>query len=167
MKKITFILLALIGGTSFAQDGPASASGTADVNAVIVSPIEINDGTALNFGTINGTATGGDVTVSNGGNRTFSNSDMEITSATAITAASFNITAADTYSYSISIPDTVLKGSGTDDMAVTFTHSRIGAAKRVGDGTAQELLVGGTLTVNDGQTSGEYTGSVKVTVAYE
>lgn len=164
MKKITFILFALLAGTTFTQ--AQSDSGTADVNAVIVSPIQIEDGTALNFGTINGSATGGDVTVTNGGNRSFTNTDMDITSATTITAASFDITASDTYSYSINIPATTLTGAG-DAMNVTFTHSRVGAAKRIGDGAAQELLVGGTLTVNDAQAAGVYQGEVEVTVAYE
>jgi len=158
------MLCALIAGTTFTQ--AQSDSGTADVNAVIVSPIAIADGTALNFGTINGSATGGDVTVTNGGNRSFTNADMDITSATTITAATFDITAADTYSYSISIPDTKLTGAGTD-MDVTFTHSRKGSTLRVGDGLAQELRVGGTLTVNDAQAEGDYEGTVTVTVAYE
>lgn len=165
MKKNTFVLFALIAGTTFAQ--AQTDSGTADVNAVIVSPIQITDGTALNFGTINGSATGGDVTVNTAGNRSFTNSDMDITSATPITAASFDITASNTYSYSISIPDTQLSGTGGVDMDVTFTHNRRSAAKRIGDGTAQELLVGGTLTVNDAQVAGDYTGTVTVTVAYE
>ena len=163
MKKITFILFALIAGTTLAQ---TTADGTATVNAEIVSPITIANGTALNFGTINGTPIGGDVSVSFSGNRTFSNSDMQITSATAITAAAFSITAADTYIYSISIPDILLTGSG-DAMNVTFVHNRNSAARRTGDNTGQILNVGGTLTVNDAQAAGSYDGTVTVTVAYE
>ncbi len=49
MKKITFILLALISGTAFAQN---SADGTATVNAVIVqSNYYISKQGVLNFGT--------------------------------------------------------------------------------------------------------------------
>ena len=166
MKKITFILFALIAGTTFAQD---SDDATATVNAEIVSPISIEDGTALNFGTINGTGTGGTVSVTTSGIRSFSNSDMAITTATAITAAKFDITAADTYLYSISIPDIDLAPtSGTgDDMAVTFEHSRTAIADRTGSGSVQELNVGGTLTVNNAQEAGSYDGTVTVTVAYE
>ncbi|WP_051119746.1 DUF4402 domain-containing protein [Gillisia sp. CAL575] len=163
MKKITFILFALIAGTTFAQDAASAV-----VNAAIVSPITIVKVGDLNFGTINGTATGGNVTVTNGGNRSFANDDMVITSATPITAAIFNITAASSYSYSISIPPSTLAGgSGGDPMNVTFTHSREGSTKRIGDGLEQELRVGGTLVVNNAQKVGAYTGTVEVTVAYE
>ncbi len=156
-------MFALIAGTTFAQ---TSADGTATVNAEIVSPITIANGTALNFGTINGTPTGGDVSVSFTGNRTFSNSDMQITSADAITAAAFSIKAADSYIYSISIPGITLTGGG-DPMAVTFVHNRNATSRRTGDGTGQILNVGGTLTVNDAQAAGSYAGTVTVTVAYE
>lgn len=163
MKKITFILLALISGTAFAQE---SASGTADVNVEIVSPITISNGTALNFGTINGTSTGGKVRIANDGTRTFSNTDMQITSPSPVTAAIFSITAAKDYYYSISIPATKLTGDG-DSMNVSFTHDRVDVEARKGNGTAQQLSVGGLLTVNDSQNAGAYTGNVEVTVAYE
>jgi len=160
MKKITLFAFLAVSGISFAQ-----SEGTADVNAEIVSPIEINDGTALNFGSINGTGIGGDVTVKPNGNRLFTNTDMEVTSATTVTAGQFSITAGNGVSYDISIPSTVLTGAGTD-MNLVFAHDRIGAAKRIGTGAAQELNVGGTLTVNDAQTAGAYEGTVTVTVNY-
>ncbi|SDR80056.1 DUF4402 domain-containing protein [Gramella sp. MAR_2010_147] len=160
MKKITLLALLAVTGISFAQ-----TDGTADVNAEIVSPIEINDGTALNFGSINGTATGGDVTVKTDGNRVFGNTDMEITSTTTVTAAQFSITAGNGVSYDISIPSTVLTGAGTD-MNLVFAHDRTGPAERIGSGAAQELNVGGTLTVNDAQAAGAYEGTVTVTVNY-
>ncbi len=169
MKKITFILLALIAGTGFGQtDG--SASGTATVNAEIVTPIAIADGTDLNFGSIVA-AEGGNVRVNTEGTRTFSNPDMNVTTATTISAASFNVIAADTYSYSISIPSINLvdaAGVGVD-MPVSFTQDLEGETdgNATGTGSAQELLVGGLLTVAAGQTEGEYTGTVTVTVAYE
>lgn len=166
MKKITFILLALISGTAFAQEASAI------VNAEIVSPLEIVSSEDLNFGTINGTSTGGDVTVALTGQRTFDNPDMEVSSSTPVGVAIFSITAADGYVYSIDIPDAVLTGggaTGTDglNMPVTFIHNRNSAARRTGDGVAQDLRVGGTLTVNDGQVAGAYAGEVTVTVSYE
>jgi len=166
MKKITFILLALISGTAFAQD----ASATATVNAEIVTPIEITEGTDLNFGSIVA-AGGGNVRVNTAGTRTFSNNDMDVATATTISAASFNVTAADQYSYSISIPSIVLTDVAGDgaDMPVSFTHLVNGQSdgNATGSGIAQELLVGGLLTVASGQTEGVYDGEVTVTVAYE
>jgi hypothetical protein len=48
MKKITFILFALIAGTSFAQNSRLKLK--ALVNAEIVSPITIEKAIDLNFG---------------------------------------------------------------------------------------------------------------------
>ncbi|WP_081211290.1 DUF4402 domain-containing protein [Salegentibacter sediminis] len=166
MKKITFILLALITGTAFAQNA-AEASGTADVFAEIVTPIEITDGSDLNFGSIVA-AEGGAVRVNTEGARSFSNTNMEVVSANAITAASFSVTAADQYSYSISIPSIVLTGAG-NDMPVSFTHDLEGETDgtATGSGLPQTLKVGGLLTVASGQTADTYEGTVTVTVAYE
>lgn len=163
MKKLTFILLAFITGGVFAQDD----SGTADVFAEIVTPIEITDGTDLNFGSIVA-AEGGNVRVNAAGTRTFSNNNMEVISVEPITAASFDITAAEQYTYSISIPSIVLTGAGTD-MPVSFTQDLDGETDgtATGSGAVQTLKVGGLLTVASGQTAGTYEGLVTVTVAYE
>jgi len=168
MKKITFILFALIAGTTFAQDG--TASGTATVNAEIVTPITIADGTTLDFGSIVA-AEGGKVRVNTDGTRSFSNNNMKVITANVITAATFVVTAADLYSYSISIPSIVLTdvaGVGAD-MPVSFTQDLTGETdgNATGTGAAQTLKVGGLLTVAAGQTEGDYTADVKVTVAYE
>ncbi|HSM62882.1 MAG TPA: DUF4402 domain-containing protein, partial [Gillisia sp.] len=61
MKKITFILFALIAGTTFAQN---TANDAAITTAEIVSPLSITKNRALNFGRIiGGTAGGGTVTI--------------------------------------------------------------------------------------------------------
>lgn len=166
MKKITFILFALFAGTTFGQNA-AEASGTADINAEIVSPIEITDGTPLNFGSIVA-AEGGNVRVNTEGVRTFSNPNMEVISSSTITAASFTVKAANNFSYTISIPSTVLTGPG-NDMAISFTHDLDGETDgtAVGNGGDQTLKVGGLLTVANGQAAGSYEGDVSVTVAYE
>ena len=162
MKKITFILFALIAGTGFAQGTSDEDSGIATVNAEIVSPISIEDGSDLDFGRIIGNEDGGTVTVSTAGARTGDNDLLDPTNEGQ--AASFDITAADTYNYSIAIPDITLTGDG-DNMAVNFDSS-LGNAS-VGEGAVQTLNVGGDLTVNASQAEGAYTGEVTVTVAYE
>jgi len=166
MKKFTFILLALISGTAFAQSA-AEAKGTADVFAEIVTPIQIDNGSALNFGSIVA-AEGGNVRVNTEGTRSFSNNNMEVVSAATVAAASFDVTAANNYSYNINIPSIVLTGAG-NDMPVSFTQA-VGAetdGTATGSGAAQTLKVGGLLTVASGQTAGTYEGEVTVTVAYE
>lgn len=163
MKKFTFILLAFISGSAFAQNS-AEASGTANVNAEIVSPIEITDGSALDFGRIIGNAAGGIVTVSDAGVRTSDNTDL-LAPSTTVQAASFKVTAADGYNYKITIPNVDLTGAG-DNMTVSFDSS-LGFTNIVGTGVEQDLNVGGDLTVNTNQAEGDYAGTVTVTVSYE
>jgi hypothetical protein len=164
MKKITFILFALFSGTTFAQD-----NATATVNAEIVTPIIItSDGSALNFGSIVA-AEGGKVRVNTAGTRTFSNTNMEVITATTTTAATFDVTAADTYSYSISIPSIDLIDVDSNLMPVSFTQDLEGETDgtATGSGVPQTLLVGGLLTVAAAQPANKYEGTVKVTVVYE
>jgi spore coat protein U-like protein len=160
MKKITFILFALIAGTTFAQ----TEEGTADVNAEIVSPISIAEGTPLNFGKIIGAVTGGDVTISNDGTTRTIDASMDVPSS-AFSSAAFEVTASNLYSYSITIDDSTIT-DGSNPMDVTFTHDKLATAN-VGNGTAQTVNVGGTLTVGNNQPSGLYEGTVTVQVAYE
>lgn len=166
MKKVTFFLFALATSVSFAQ-----ATATATVNAEIVSPISITDGSALNFGSINGIATGGKVRVNTEGTRTFSNPDMEMATATSPTAAAFGVTAAEGYVYNIFIPATTLTGAdNSEEMTISFVHDLDGSPSDgtgTGTGASQELRVGGLLDVADNQAADEYTGTVSVTVAYQ
>ena len=135
MKKITFILLALISGTVFAQDG-AEATGTANVNAEIVSPISINSTSELDFGRIIGNSAGGSVEIETDGTRTADNDDL-LDPTNEGQVGTFEVTAAEGYSYSITIPATTLTGDG-DPMDVTFDNN-LGDSSS-GTGAVQNLL---------------------------
>lgn len=162
MKKVAFVILSLIFSTT--AFGQKTADGTATGQAEIVKPIGItnNGGTVLDFGKLiaptgaSGTAT---ITAAAIPSRSVTNLDVL---GTTITNAVFQITASANNSYSVTIPDIVLTGTGTD-MGLTPISSLL-ASGNYGD---QTLYVGGTLTVNDGQTEGDYTGTITVTVAYE
>jgi spore coat protein U-like protein len=168
MKKITFILFALIAGTAFGQD----ASGTATVNAHIVEIITIEGINDLNFGNMVA-STGGKVRVHTDNNRTFSNPDMKVANTGVVGAASFNIKAADNFSYSISIPSIQLlpavDGAPGTPMDISFFWDMNGTTDGsiMGNGEDQVLYVGGLLDVASGQDAGDYNGTVTVTVAYE
>lgn len=182
MKKITFILLGLISGTVFAQN---SASGSADVQAFIVQPLTISpDGGMLSFGDINKTADGGDVTVQPGAStRDITEADMQITSSTPISSASFNISGAADFTYNISVPSVTLSPSGDgatgepmklrpifkldENDAVTAAVDGTASQSNSGTGSDQTLTLGGILTVNGNQDIGAYEGEVNVTVKYE
>ena len=160
MKKITFILFALIAGTSFAQEGNA----TSVVNAEIISPIQITSTGPLEFGKLAAPTADTDIIVNTTGVRT---AVTGVTLAgTPTTAASFNITAANTFAYNITLTPTdldIFAGGGTI-MPLVLTSS-LGTSS-TGTGSAQALTVGGTLTVNASQPVGVYDGQVEVTVNY-
>ena len=173
MKKITFILFALITGTTFAQvtQNAATATTTAPVNAEIVSPIKIANVNPLDFGRIIGNTAGGTVSIaaSAAGTRTaLVNTDLLAGTGNTPSAASFDITAASGYSYSVDLSASTANLSGTgDNMPISFNHNLLAAANPGGGATATVLYVGGDLTVNGGQLEGAYTGEVSVTVTYE
>jgi spore coat protein U-like protein len=162
MKKITFILFALIAGTTFAQDADA----TANVDALIVQPIQIKVEDNMNFGSIVSDGTLGTVVLS-------ANSDgfADATSTASLvestrSAALFLVKAANTYGYSIALPTSVSLINGTKSMSLSDFNSSLGLTS-VGTGSDQLLYVGGTLEVAADQAEGAYAGDVKVTVAYE
>ncbi|WP_282018796.1 DUF4402 domain-containing protein [Salegentibacter mishustinae] len=159
MKKITFILLALISGTAFAQN---TAEQTAETFAEIVEPLKIEQSRNLNFGRIiGGSAGGGTVSIASDdtGARTIDD-DLKAPGGT-ISSAKFTITASG-YSYTISMEDDDLTSDGLTTM--TFVPKNNLGEDSSGD---QTLYVGGDLTVGTNQESGNYTGTVKVTVSYE
>ena len=160
MKKITFILFALITGTTFAQNGTANETATA--TADVVSVISIVKDFDLNFGKVI-TGTAGTVIIGQDGTRSTSSTADYVTS-TATKAAKFTITAEQGYTYSIGLVNTTLTGAG-DPMSFTLDPS-LSAAGNAGN-VDKELFIGGTLTVASTQAVGAYAGEVVVTVAYE
>ncbi|PKD17108.1 hypothetical protein APR41_06650 [Salegentibacter salinarum] len=163
MKKITFTLLvALIFGNAFAQDAE-TATATANAAADIVSPIGISSQQDLNFGKVANNEAG---TVVVATDSDFSTSTLSQIGSTTPTAASFNVTAADGFSYSITLPGSVDLSNGTDDITVDeFKHDAEG--RTTGTGSAQTVGVGATLNVASAQATGNYTGTFDVTVTYE
>jgi len=162
MKKITFILFALITGTTFAQPNNGTDNAKATATADVVSVIKIVKDVDLNFGKII-TGTAGDVVIATTGTRT---GTADIVTSTTTTAAKFSITAEQDYTYSMGIAGTDLTGpSGSNDIGVTYNPT-LSASGNTG-GTDTELLIGGTLTVVATQAVGAYAGEVVVTVAYE
>lgn len=168
MKKITFILLAFLSINALAQE----STGTTQVNAHIVEVIDVEAVTPLNFGNMVA-STGGKVRVNVEGNRSFSNTNMEILNAGTVSAAEFNVNAAQNFSYSVSIPGIQLTPVDTDSentpMDVSFFWDINGTTSGLvtGTGENQTLIVGGLLDVASGQGSGDYQGTVEVTVSYE
>jgi hypothetical protein len=163
MKKITFILLALITGTTFAQD---TASDNATVSAGIVSVITISNEAGLNFGKVISDATGGTVIIAPDDARTGTAQFVTVATSNP-SAASFTVNAADNYTYNVTYNMSGVLTSGANTMVVdTFTND-LGTDSRLGTGGDETMTVGATLTVGANQAVGPYLGTLNVQVAYE
>ncbi len=162
MKKITFILFALIAGTTFAQT-TAEAIASAD----IVSPLTITKAADFNFGKVSN-VTGGTVTI-DPDNSLNASSDAVFIGSNTLTAASFTVTATDTYAYTVNLGGDITLtnqavGNGGETMLVTdLNHNS--TEEGVLSGT-ETFGVGGTLTVAAGQIPGHYEGTMTVGVSY-
>lgn len=168
MKKITFILIALITGTTFAQNSATASAVPAE--AVIVSPITLvqTAGTKLNFGMIAADATGGTVVLSPANSRS---GDAKIVTASITSVPDFNITGQDGYSYTVTLPaDLEIKLVGpitSEAMNLTSFNSSLTDNKGIISGASNPFSVGATLNVNNDQDAGTYNGTFDVTVAYD
>ncbi|WP_029033283.1 DUF4402 domain-containing protein [Salinimicrobium terrae] len=159
MKKFTFILFALIAGTTFAQTATANAA------ADIVSPLSLTAKQDLNFGKVSNNTAGSVIIATDG-----TASGLSQIGTTAPAAATFDVTAANNYNYTVALPASATLSNGTVDITVdTFKHNAYaeGASNATGSGTAQTFGVGATLNVAASQATGNYTGQFDVTVAYE
>ncbi|TVZ28392.1 uncharacterized protein DUF4402 [Gillisia sp. Hel_I_86] len=161
MKKITFVLIALITGTTFAQN---SKTATAPVNAEIVSPIGItrDTDTSMDFGKFTTSTAAATVVLSaNGATRTFSATDMEIAAYGTFDVPAFTVTKDADALYKVAM--SVTTQPGTEMTLTNLTHT-LGA-----DGANDEstFSIGGTLNVPADATAGAQSGLVSVTVTYE
>lgn len=153
MKKITFILLVLLTGTAFGQT-PVTSS------AEIIEAITLTEVTGLNFGKVDNTA--GTVIISTAG--VVTGTKTQISGGTT-SAAELTVTGEPNEAYTITVPTTTtLSDGGSATMDVTgIDHN----ATQVLDASGNETVnLGGTLTVGATQTTGSYTGTISVTVAY-
>ncbi len=159
MKKITFILFALIAGTTFAQDNVT----TAEVNAEIVSPISITSDQPLEFGRIAADPSSAQtITIDLNGDRNII-AGVTLAGGNTPSMARFNIVAANTsYSITVTPPTTLVDAADKNPMTLSLTPSL--TAPQTGNKT---LTVGGSIVVPAAHPAGAYSGSVEVTVAYQ
>lgn len=153
MKKITFILLMLISGTVFGQT-------TVSTTAEIIEAIKFTEVTGLNFGKVDNTA--GTVIIDFAG--AASGTKTQITGGT-VSAAELTVTGEPDEAYSITVsPTATLSDGGSGTMNVTaISHD---ATETLDSSGNETVHIGGTLTVGASQTTGSYTGTISVTVAY-
>jgi hypothetical protein len=163
MKKITFILIALITGTTFAQE---NADATA--SAGVVTAIDIQQTADLYFGAFldsgAGSITLDPSTAGAGDDITYG-----IIGGSTPHYATFNVLASENVIFNVSTTASLdLDGPGTETLSISsfkYNPSGTGAGTAVGDEV--EIEVGGVLDIVGGETEGLYTGTFNVAVSYE
>ena len=169
MKAIKFFAVAILfSGVSVISSAQVTATATA--SSTIVTPIGITKTVDMNFGNvaINST-TAGTVVLAPAGTRTSTGGVTLPATAGTVAAAEFNVTGANNYTFSITLPSTSHEiKSGSNTMSVTgftSTPTPTGTLSATGSATVK---VGATLNVSPGQAAGTYTSVTpfEVTVNY-
>ena len=170
MKSLLKLLMttAIVLGFGFASLAQSGASAVANTTATIVTPIAISWKTDLEFGnvTVHGTNLGTVVMDPASGRSVTGGCTLPAASGTT-TAAEFEVTGVADYTYTITLPASVVISNGTENMTVnTFTSNPTPTGTLTG-GT-EALFVGATLNVAGGQAAGDYESATdfEVTVAY-
>lgn len=166
MKSFTklAILATVVGFAGRAHAVSASANFTA--NSTINAAITMASTSSLNFGNIV-PGTGGTVAVSATGVRTTTGG--LVASGGTVTAASFAVTGTPSTAYTITLPASAsLTGPGAP-MNVDFSTAQVtgGSLSRTLSASGTDTFSsGGTLTVDNAQTAGSYSGTFTMTVSY-
>ncbi len=169
MKAIKFFAVSILfSGVSVISSAQVTATATA--SSTIVTPIGITKTVDMNFGNvaINST-TAGTVVLAPAGTRTSTGGVTLPATAGTVAAAEFNVTGANNYTFSITLPSTSHEiKSGSNTMSVTgftSTPTPTGTLSATGSATVK---VGATLNVSAGQAAGTYTSVTpfEVTVNY-
>ncbi|MDI4631618.1 DUF4402 domain-containing protein [Pelomonas sp. V22] len=177
LRRTAAALLASLGGLTAIPAGAAD-NATASATAVVLIPIAVSKFADMVFGNL--VAGNDDVTISTSGARTKSGTTGLPSGGSAPAAARFDVTGSGAATFSIDYTgsDSVLT-SGSDTMAIAWISEAVatsggatGKTTTTTDATgtlssgAAYIFVGAKLTVGSTQPAGTYTGSVKVTVAY-
>lgn len=163
LRTTAFVtLFALVGLLCLAASALA-ATATADADVSIIAALAISTTTSLDFGIVAFGPGAGTCVIATNGARSTTGSGVGVAGTPA--AAEFAITGEGTYTYAITLPDSITISYDSNDMTVdTFVSSPNGTGTLAAG--ADTLLVGATLHSDGDQPVGDYTGTFNVTVAY-
>jgi hypothetical protein len=147
----------------------ASTGASSTVTANVFRPIAVANTAAMQFGGIAKPASGaGTVTLSNTGALT--TTAGTIISSSPHGAAGFLVTGEGGQNFTLTVPSSFVMTSGTNSLTVTTSPSASGAqnlGSSIGSGGSLAFTVGGAFPITSATSSGAYTGSLVVTVAYD
>jgi hypothetical protein len=160
--KLVFLIL--IFNVIYLNHARAQVSASANATVSLIAPLTLTKIIDMNFGNVAVGTSPGTVILSPSGTREATGGVTLPVNTGSVAAASFTVTGATNYTFSISLPpSTVTLKSGSNSLTVgVFTSSPATTGTLTG-GTAT-LNVGATLTVPAGQAAGVYTTETPFTV---
>jgi len=168
-------MAAIIMMAGFSTKVMAQATETTAAAANIITPIAITETSSLHFGTMAVLAgTGGTCVLSTQGVRTATDGVNLSVQSPGATNAAYNVSGAVNTTYAITLPSTITVNESTSGSSMTINSILARTASAGADGLTGTLsadgtdsfTVGGTLNVTAGQSTGLYSGTFDVTVAY-
>ena len=165
---VAIIAIGLCGATSaFAQ---ATASTSASGSVTLVRPITITKNADLEFGrVVKPTAGTGTVSMSNAADTTTAGSGAVALAGITTSRAKFTIDGEGAQVVNITVPATFAITNGTDNITVTTTQN-LGTSTTLsgalGAAGSASLNVGGSFNVPSAISTGLFTGTLNVSVAY-
>jgi hypothetical protein len=164
MKNLRKFLVSVVLLLAFTSAAFSQVSATSNATATIVGPIGITNTQEMNFGNAAVSAVAGTVVLTPAGARSTTGGVTLPATTGTVTAATFNVTGADGYTYDITLPAAPLTiSSGGNNMTVdTFTSTPSGTGTLTGG--SEVLSVGATLNVAGSQAAGTYTSATPFTV---
>ena len=166
--KNTFALAAILLGFAFSANAQTGVSASAATSATIITPIAISKTADMSFGNIAINNNAGTVVLAPAGTRSATGGVTLPSTTGSISAASFSVTGASGYTFSITLPSSVtLTGSESGSMVVNSFTSTPSSSGTLSGGAAT-VLVGATLNLEASQAAGTYTNAsdLVVTVNY-
>ena len=170
MNKILLPLTAVALCFTAQQAMAAKSDGTGNAKAKIISPLEVEETTEMNFGTLLGDATY-TVTLTNAGNRTCSNTDKCVADGNTPAAGVFTIKnpgSNPVTATTITLPanDTVTVTNDTDTLHVDDFNSDFASGAIAGNNGTKVVHVGAKLSVESGVSDGDYRGTYPIVINY-
>ncbi|MEO8115276.1 MAG: DUF4402 domain-containing protein [Phenylobacterium sp.] len=157
---------ALATGASAQVTGQSSAA-TAETKASIIAPIKITNTGNLDFGTIiRPTAPATDTVTITGSTRAATSGNAGLIGGSAATSATFAVVGEPARAFTTTFdPSVTMSGAGGAELVVTIAAGGSNPTAISGGGTAT-LTYGGSMPLTGATASGDYTGTLHVTVAY-
>ncbi len=166
VKRVKTILLLLVVGINYFGYSQTQATASFTASATIIQPIGITTTANMNFANLDAKS-GGTVILTPESTRT-STGGVSLSDNTAISAAAFEVTGEDGFSFSITLPQNEYKlSNGSENMIIKDFTSSLADGGYVSGGS-RIIKVGATLNVNPNQTPGVYNSQnpMNVTVNY-